>query len=260
MQTYTDLILLSIIGGAVLLLLLLLIFFVLLQRRCSEVERAGAAELNAVQIKLQHALTEAAGLQTKLQALQQQYESQQKKLSSAENQLSYLRSTQDECIDELKELRERLGQLQVHQDVQQKLIEEQDPDHESLLQAKKLIAKGLPLDEVQKLTGMPRAELDMLKSVQDQKSAQEEAALAKAQAAAKPAPTLQPQPGVVDLNAPEEKAEEPLSIEDQAHALSEAFVQQHRHAEAPAPQPQRPAASLRARSAYGIKSLRGRGH
>ena len=105
MQTYTDLILLSIIVGAVLLLLLLLIFFVLLQRRCSEVERAGAAELNAVQIKLQHALTEAAGLQTKLQALQQQYESQQKKLSSAENQLSYLRSTQDECIDELKELR-----------------------------------------------------------------------------------------------------------------------------------------------------------
>ncbi len=282
MQSYADLIVLAIIAGALLLLVLLLVFFILLNRRCNALE-AQNAELTSKLTSLKQQLSDRKD--TALSAQQQLMQGQEslvRRLSGIEGQLNYLRTTQDECIDGLKQLRDEQGRLQVSQDVQQKLIEERNPEHESLLKAKKLIQSGVDLERVQEICGLPRAELEMLKSVEQRRREKEQALLhpqdpyAKVgseepvvtdRAAAQALAALSPDSATDSMQEVPAGAESenvaPPSIEEQAHALSAAFVKGQGLHDKQAPSDSRPAgpvASLRARNAYGIKSLRGRSH
>ncbi len=253
MQSYTDLIVLAIIAGAVLLLCLLLLSFILLTRRANtqdEIIAAMRAQLSHTERQLTAKLEDALSAQ---QRQSKEVDRMQKRLIALEHQLDKLQRNQDDCIDSIQALKTEQGKLQVNQDVQQKLLEEHNPEHESLLQAKKLLKSGAPLDKIQTLTGMPRAELEMLQSVELQRRDKERALLKDS---AEPEAFV---PAGITTDEPTPALAEgatPPSIEERAHALTEAFVAQ---SPADLPLPSRPTASLRARTAYGIKSLR-RGH
>lgn len=154
MESFVDLLLISIASGAAVLLLLILVSFLLCQRRIGYLE----AKIDE--------LKDANNIQNNtIDSLTKELSSLNQKLSNTQKTVSYLAKNQEDIIDRQEEFKSNLVKLDVKQEEQQQQIIQNVPENQPILEATSLIKQGLSKEEVAARTNLSQTELEMLYAV-----------------------------------------------------------------------------------------------
>lgn len=154
MESFVDLLLISIASGAAVLLLLILISFLLCQRRISYLD----AKIDE--------LKDANNIQNNtIDSLTKELSSLNQKLSNTQKTVSYLAKNQEDIIDRQEEFKSNLVKLDVKQEEQQQQIIQNIPENQPIIEATSLIKQGLSKEEVAARTNLSQTELEMLYAV-----------------------------------------------------------------------------------------------
>lgn len=154
MQSFADLMLVSIITVAVMLLVLILVSFILTSRRINHLEVEN--EKLMVLVNAQNASIDE--LRTDLMTLT-------KRFASNDKSLRFVNQNIESIIDKQEQMQVKMQDIEQKQEQDKNLILQSLPENQSTNDAIRLLKQGMPLDEVAMRTSIPKNELEMLSAV-----------------------------------------------------------------------------------------------
>ncbi len=169
MDSYVDLIVLSIAVGAAVLLLLLLTSFIILSKRASNLEDEISTLKDIIEKK------DAAN-----NNLKEQIQQLTTKFSTMQKTVSYIAENMDGLIDVQEKLTTKVNSLQdncVPKKVETPTNNDTTQDVSMLSKAQQMIKDGYDLSVIEQETHLARSELDMLYSVTAKKEVENNAPL-----------------------------------------------------------------------------------